>query len=214
MNYRRLCSLSTLTKNTILNVTDFRDELESVREKGYSVDLAEEIDNCHCIGVPVFYNSAQVIAALWTTGLSTNFPLRIFDKIANILKESSKEISKRLSSNQRSHSEEYINSVIERAIELMENHSEKKLDMKELAEKLYVGYSWFRKNFKEKTGLSPNQYHMNLRLEKEEELLISTDLNITKIADKTGFEYHNNLSALFKKKRGMSPQDYRNIFSK
>jgi transcriptional regulator GlxA family with amidase domain len=72
-----------------------------------------------------------------------------------------------------------------------------------------MGYSSFRKAFKQITGESPNQYHLNLRLNRAKDLLMTTILNINEIADQTGFESVFYFSKLFKKKNGVSPHNFR-----
>jgi transcriptional regulator GlxA family with amidase domain len=73
-----------------------------------------------------------------------------------------------------------------------------------------MGYSAFRKAFKRMTGQSPNQYHLNVRLNRAKKLLTSTVLNINEISNHTGFESVYYFSKLFKKKNGVSPRSYRN----
>lgn len=83
------------------------------------------------------------------------------------------------------------------------------LDMKQLIKELSISYSKFRKMFKQSTGQSPNQYHLNLRLEKARELLSTTNLNVTEVAYQLGFDSVFYFSKLFKKKNGVSPKSYR-----
>lgn len=79
--------------------------------------------------------------------------------------------------------------------------------------KLPAGYSKLRKDFKTHTGLSPNQYQLNLRLEKAKELLLHTSLSVNEIAYQTGFESVFYMSRIFKKKIGMAPRSFRGHFS-
>lgn len=84
-----------------------------------------------------------------------------------------------------------------------------KIDMRQLAKALPMGYSSFRKLFKKLMGQSPNQYLLEMRLKKAKELLISTDLNINEIAYKSGFESIYHFSKLFKQKEKQSPSIFR-----
>lgn len=83
------------------------------------------------------------------------------------------------------------------------------ITLEEVAKELPMGYSKFRKLFKSMCGVSPNQYHLNLRLDKAKELLTTTNLNINEIADQTGFDSIFYFSRLFKKKNGVAPKFYR-----
>lgn len=103
-----------------------------------------------------------------------------------------------------------IGKLICKAKFIIQESSEDILDMEKLARQLPMGYSSFRKAFKQITGESPNQYHLNLRLSRAKDLLRTTILNINEIADQTGFESVFYFSKLFKKKNGISPRHYRN----
>ncbi len=115
--------------------------------------------------------------------------------------------------NKLSRSNERINNPIAKLIAkakfLIQESFENALDMEELAKELPMGYSSFRKAFKQITGHSPNQYHLNLRLERSRHLLAMTALNINEISDQTGFESVSYFSRLFKKKHGLSPKHFR-----
>lgn len=91
----------------------------------------------------------------------------------------------------------------------LEESLDKTLDMAKLARELPMGYSKFRKAFKHYTGESPNQYHLNLRLNRARSLLTSTALNVNEVANQTGFDSLFYFSRLFKKKNGLSPKSYR-----
>jgi len=99
--------------------------------------------------------------------------------------------------------------LIAKAKFLLQESLEKPVDMAKLVKELPMGYSSFRKAFKKITGESPNQYHLNLRLIRAKNLLLTTNLNINEVADQTGFESVFYFSKLFKIKNGVSPKYYR-----
>jgi len=91
---------------------------------------------------------------------------------------------------------------------------ENPIAINQLLEEIPMSYSKFRQAFKKVTGQSPNQYYLNIRLNKAKELLTSTSLNVNEIAGHTGFESIFYFSKLFKKKNGISPRDFRNEMQK
>jgi AraC-like DNA-binding protein len=99
--------------------------------------------------------------------------------------------------------------AVEKAKFFLRENLENSPDMPMLLKELPMSYSKFRKLFKEVTGESPNQYHLNLRLDKAKELLNTTNLNVTEVAYNLGFESVFYFSKLFKKKNGVSPKSYR-----
>jgi transcriptional regulator GlxA family with amidase domain len=101
--------------------------------------------------------------------------------------------------------------LIYKAKFLLQESIEKPVNLEEMVKELPMGYSKFRKTFKKITGMSPNQYHLDLRLTKAKELLISTNLTINQIAGQTGFDSLFYFSRVFKKKNNMSPKGFRNL---
>ena len=102
-----------------------------------------------------------------------------------------------------------VEKLISKSRFLLHESQERAMDMMELAQQLPMGYSAFRKQFKLFTGQSPNQYHLNLRMDRAKELLESTILSIEEVSVQTGFESIYYFSKLFKRKTGVSPNAYR-----
>lgn len=102
-----------------------------------------------------------------------------------------------------------IAKVIEQVRFLMRQNIEMEFNMEDLAKQHHVGYSYFRKMFKKYTGVSPAQYHLQLRIIRAKELLISTDKTVSEIAFQLGFQNIYHFSMLFKKKTGLSPTEFR-----
>ena len=63
--------------------------------------------------------------------------------------------------------------------------------------------------FKPSVGVPPRVYLTRLRMEKACELLETTDLPVTEIAQEVGYSSNQVLARLFLKHRHMSPTDYR-----
>ena len=78
-----------------------------------------------------------------------------------------------------------------------------------LAETLEIGYSKFRKLFKDYTGFSPGQYISEIRIMKAKELLASTDMSVKAIAMEVGFNDQDYFVTAFKKHTGCRPGEFR-----
>jgi AraC-like DNA-binding protein len=83
------------------------------------------------------------------------------------------------------------------------------VDLRALAREAGMSYSRFRAAFKSQTGLSPRQYHLQIRVNKARALLVDTLLPVTEIAARTGFESVYYFSRLFRAKTGLSPRQCR-----
>lgn len=78
-----------------------------------------------------------------------------------------------------------------------------------LAEKACLSKSRFLHSFKENVGTSAYSYIVNIKIEKAKELLLSTDMNISTVAETVGYSDSLYFSRLFKKHIGISPKEYR-----
>lgn len=78
-----------------------------------------------------------------------------------------------------------------------------------LAERLHISPSYLRRLFQENLDLSPTEYLIRYRLAKAESLLSNGDFTITDIAERCGFFSAEYFSRIFKKKKGISPREYR-----
>ncbi|MFT3751318.1 MAG: AraC family transcriptional regulator [Agriterribacter sp.] len=79
-----------------------------------------------------------------------------------------------------------------------------------ISKKLNLGYSWFRRVFKQYTGLSPTQYQLEIKLQKSKEFLASTTMTIKEIAFILNFDSVSYFVTFFKLRVGLSPTEYRN----
>jgi AraC-like DNA-binding protein len=87
---------------------------------------------------------------------------------------------------------------------------EKDIDFKIIAENNNLGYSYFRKMFKNYTGVPPAKYHLDLRLIRAKDMILSSDNTIKEISYKLGFRSSYYFSRAFKDKLGVSPSEIRN----
>jgi AraC-like DNA-binding protein len=109
----------------------------------------------------------------------------------------------------RQYSDTYIVDKINEARSIIKNNIEQTLSQEEIAKRLGLGYSWFRRMFKEYTGVSPAQYQLQQKLMRAKELLTTTDRNISEIAYSLHFENAGQFSTFFKKKEGITPTEFR-----
>ena len=102
-----------------------------------------------------------------------------------------------------------ISQKIERAKIIMIENLYKEVDVEELADKLNLSYSWFRKLFKEHTGYAPAKYYQELKIKKAEDLLVHTSFSVKEIAYMLNYKSAEHFFSIFKKKAGYTPLEYR-----
>jgi ABC-type sugar transport system ATPase subunit len=85
------------------------------------------------------------------------------------------------------------------------------IDLRQIAEGLFMSYDNFRRRFKAQVGLSPNRYIQSMKVEKAKELLLFTDLEVKEISEKVGFADPYYFSRVFKEWEKKSPQGFRGV---
>lgn len=106
-------------------------------------------------------------------------------------------------------SKESQSRIILRAERYLAEHHTEALDMQEVARKLGVSYSSFRRSFRKQTGLSPWQYVLQMRLQRARRLLAAGNEKLEEIASRIGFSSAFHLSSAFKKAYNQSPSNWR-----
>ncbi|MBP1916715.1 AraC-like DNA-binding protein [Lederbergia galactosidilyticus] len=84
------------------------------------------------------------------------------------------------------------------------------IKIKELADQFYLSESMFRKKFKERTGVTPKQYIIQLRINEAKHLLEHTDRPVEFILSEVGFSSSSRFHEAFLKRTCMTPLEWRN----
>ena len=81
------------TANTITTPAAFTQELEAIRERGWSEDNAEFEDFINCIGAPIFGFGDRVVGGISLTTLRALVPMEQLREFVSALKECARAIS-------------------------------------------------------------------------------------------------------------------------
>jgi AraC-like DNA-binding protein len=98
---------------------------------------------------------------------------------------------------------------IQHSRRILDNHAFDPCNIAELANTCNMGYSTFRRHFKNITGYSPREYVLRVRLRKAKELLAFTQQSIVEVAKSVGFTDPYYFSRMFHDKEGLSPSLFR-----
>lgn len=112
-------------------------------------------------------------------------------------------------SDQRTNEDRSATEVIREAKRWLARNPLQRENLDKLASRLNMSYSAFRQLFKYETGFSPNQFALEIKINKACDLLARTDLPINQIAQQCGMESIYYFSRLFKQKIGLAPTTYR-----
>lgn len=102
-----------------------------------------------------------------------------------------------------------IEQLISESQALLAADQEGRLALEQIARKLGLGYSYFRRQFKAQTGLSPKQYRIEMRHHRAKNLLLNSGLTVKEISEQLGYSSPFHLSQEFSRLAGMSPQKWR-----
>jgi AraC-like DNA-binding protein len=83
------------------------------------------------------------------------------------------------------------------------------LSVEDLARELGISYPYFRRLFREQTGMSAKQYQMTVRMRRARDFLVNSDKSIKEIAGLLGFHSAFHFSNQFHRLTGCTPSDYR-----
>jgi len=93
--------------------------------------------------------------------------------------------------------------------QLIWNVLDQDLSVTSLCQFLNIGKTKLSSNFAKYTGTTAAKFVLNTRMEKAQVLLKESDLSITEISEKVGFNDYNYFCRVFRKYYGVSPQTYR-----
>lgn len=102
-----------------------------------------------------------------------------------------------------------IEKAIQDAERYLNDHHAEPVNVEQLASRVGVGYSHFRRAFRAHTGMAPWKYVIHLRLTRARRMLASGDAKLDDIASVVGFSSGFHLSNAFKQAYGESPDTWR-----
>ena len=89
------------------------------------------------------------------------------------------------------------------------HHLREVVDFEALARRLGMGYTLFRRCFREYNGMAPLEYQIALRLRRAMHLLESSNVPVAQIAEETGFQSLSYFSKFFHDRTGQPPSQFR-----
>jgi len=82
-----------------------------------------------------------------------------------------------------------------------------------LSNRFFISTFYLSRIFKKITGLNLNQYVNTIRIKEAQKLLLSTNLSITIISEKVGYDSSTHFGRVFKSITGISPLKYKKTLS-
>lgn len=98
---------------------------------------------------------------------------------------------------------------IQEAARYISQNYEKSLSLEDLAEMVHMTPTYFSRRFRQVTGFGFKEYVVSTRIAQAEKLLAHTHMSVTEIGVACGFEDGNYFGDCFRKRKGISPREYR-----
>ncbi|MFL2129282.1 MAG: helix-turn-helix domain-containing protein [Ruoffia tabacinasalis] len=101
------------------------------------------------------------------------------------------------------------NDEIERIQQYIRKNYSQKISLDDLSNHVGINKYYLIRLFKQKTGLSPIDYLIHVRLAEAEKLLATSNITISKISDMVGFHSPSHFSKTFKESNHCTPSAFR-----
>lgn len=101
--------------------------------------------------------------------------------------------------------------LVERIRDYVNERYSKDLCLEQIADDLMVSVKYVSRIFKQKMGVNLTDYIYDVRVNKAKELLKTTNMKINEISSQVGIESRTTFLRVFKKRTGVSPNEYRNL---
>lgn len=100
------------------------------------------------------------------------------------------------------------------AVAYIQQHYTEDLYLDALAQKFNTTPKYLSRFLKQQLGTTFKTYLTQLRISKAEEILVSGNTKVTDIGTLVGFTTHSSFIRAFKQKNGISPSEYRSLYTK
>jgi AraC family transcriptional regulator len=100
---------------------------------------------------------------------------------------------------------------LRRVNEFIDANLEEDLSLAEIAAVADLSQYHFARAFRKTTGLTPQQYVMQQRIERAKQLLAKDDLPLVEISLRSGFKNQSHFTALFRKFTKLTPKTWREL---
>ena len=103
----------------------------------------------------------------------------------------------------------FFSDEVEKTIRYMRKNFDKKINIEDLAERVFLSHSGLIKKFKRELNTTPSNYLQILRLRYAKQLLLNRPYSITEISEMCGYASPFYFTNTFRRSFGMSPSDFR-----
>ncbi len=114
--------------------------------------------------------------------------------------------------------QKFVNGNVSKAITeakkfIIKNYN-RNIQLKDVANHVFLSPNYFHKLFTQVTGITPHQYIIKQKINAAKKMLLESDATITDIVITCGFSSQSYFNAIFKREVKITPNDYRRSMNK
>lgn len=199
----------------VLDIDSIIYEISEIQKilEGYAQDSQliyscyNEIINIFLFGVKNFMNQCEIPENVWYQKKFKSF-LTIADIFEWLKKQLRDEFDKYINNKKIQDSK-----PIRQAKQYINENYNKDINLESVSNLIGFNPAYFSSLFKKETNENFMEYVMKIRIQNAKYLLIQTDKDVADIAADVGYTDLKYFSKLFKKKTGLSPSEFRKLYS-
>lgn len=98
---------------------------------------------------------------------------------------------------------------VKTAVDYIRQHINNRMEIRDLAAKAFLSVDHFIRIFRAETGETPISYIIRQKMERAEQLLVTTDMSVKEVASYLGYDETSYFIRLFRRKTSFTPVEYR-----
>ena len=99
------------------------------------------------------------------------------------------------------------------ARDYLDENYDRGVTVAETASYVFLSQGYFTRAFRDEFGISPMNYLMQIRIEAACRLLTQKEIKVSGIATQVGFSSPQRFNVAFRKQKGMTPMEYRHMYT-
>jgi AraC family transcriptional regulator len=181
--------------------------LTQVMDDGNNINNIEILPQVAVFDPNISLSGALLKSELLSQGLGSNRHIEAVQRLLSVtlLRQFSAQRVASLETQQ-----EQVEDSLQRTIAYINKNLADELSLQAIAAVAQMSPFYFARLFKRATGLTPNQYVTNRRIERAKQLLIEQDLSVVDVAQEVGIQSQSHFNKVFREYTGVTPKAYRN----
>ncbi len=179
-----------------------------VRNVIYHFVVSVAMVSCVCVEAGMNHDVAYTLSDIY---IKKGDKCTSVDAVINLMEEMQIDFARRMRDVKK---EEVYSIHIRKSVDYINEHLHEKLNVKEIAARVGLSADYFSKLFYKEMGVPIKDYVAECKINAASDMLIYSDHTYLDIALTLGYSSQSAFISVFKRYRGMTPREYRNLHYK